>query len=132
MRWGPASSPRRSLRCTILLKKGTSMVDDTTKVIPSDDFPSSQFPTAFADGVMSIANSPAVVKFYLFRFEPSFSGNGQSQTQPFAQVVMPIDGFAATFSFFEAAVKKYIEQGLITESRLDELRNIYANIELKR
>jgi hypothetical protein len=47
-------------------------------------------------------------------------------------VVMPIDGFAATFSFFEVAMQKYIEQGLITQSRLDELRKVYANIELKR
>jgi hypothetical protein len=108
------------------------MVDDITKSVAVDDFPSSQFPTAFADGVMSIANSASVVKFYLFRFEPSFSGSGQSQTQPFAQVVMPIDGFAATFSFFEAAMKKYLQQGLITQSRLDELRGIYAKVELKR
>jgi hypothetical protein len=108
------------------------MVDDTVKAIPANDFPPSQFPTVFADGVMSIANSSTVVKFFLFRFEPSFSGSGQSQTQPFAQVVMPMDGFAATFSFFEAAVKKYIEQGLITQSRLDEFRKIYTNIEFKR
>jgi hypothetical protein len=94
------------------------MVDDTAKAPPADDFPSPQFPTVFADGVMSVANSLTIVKFFLYRFEPSFSGSGQSQTQPFAQVVMPMDAFAATFSFFEAAVQKYIEQGLISQSRL--------------
>ena len=108
------------------------MVDDTTRASTAVDFPSPQFPTVFADGVMSIANSPSVVKFYLFRFEPSFSGSGQSETRPFAQVVMPIDGFAATFSFFEAAMQKYMEQGLITQSRLDEIRKIYAKTEFKQ
>src|SRR5690242_7366458 len=108
------------------------MGDDRAKAIPAGEFPPPQFPTVFADGVMSVANSTSVVKFYLFRFEPSFSGSGQSQTQPFVQVVMPIDGFVATFAFFEAAVTRYKEQGLITQSRIDEIRQIYANIEIKR
>ena len=115
-----------------LLERGTAMVDDTAKAIPASDFPSHLFPTMFADGVMSIANSPTTVKFFLFRFDPSFSGSGQSQTQPFAQVVMHIDAFAATYSFFEAAVKKYMEQGLISQSRLDEFRELHGNIEWKR
>lgn len=107
------------------------MADDTPTT-PGSDFPPPHFPTVFADGVMSIANSPSVVKFYLFRYEPSFSGSGQSHNQSFAQVVMPMDAFASTFALFERAVTQYIEQGLITKERLDQLRGIFTNLEFKR
>ena len=89
-------------------------------------FPPASFPTVFADGVMSLANSPAVVKFFLSRTEPSFIGDGTSTTQAFAQVIMPMDAFAGTFAFFEAAIKKYLAEGLITEARLDELRQFFS------
>jgi hypothetical protein len=101
------------------------MPDGTTK---GDDFPPPRFPTVFTDAIVSIANSPTIVKFFLARFEPSFSGTGQSKLQPFAQVVMPMETFAATFAFFEASVSRYIEQGFITPSRLDEFRAIYKDI----
>ena len=37
---------------------------------PSDEFPSSDLPTIFADGIMNLANSGQIVKFYLFRVDP--------------------------------------------------------------
>jgi len=89
------------------------------------DFPSPQFPTVFADGVGSLINSPTVVKFFLARFEPSFSGDGRSQLQAFAQVVMPIDGFAAMFAFFEAQVRIMVQAGHLNEQRLAELRAMF-------
>jgi hypothetical protein len=77
------------------------MMDDaTTGQTNSGGFPPFNFPTVFADGVLSMANSPSVVKFYLARVEPSFAGDGRSQMQAFAQVIMPIDGFAMMFVFF--------------------------------
>ena len=106
------------------------MVDDI-RTTPVDDFPPSQFPTVFADGVMSIANSASVVKFYLYRFEPSFSGSGQSRNQAFAQVVMPMDGFAAAFALFERAVSQYVAQGLLPKERLDGFRRIFENLDFK-
>jgi hypothetical protein len=98
---------------------------DTTRN-PQGDFPPPQFPTVFADAVGTLANSPTTVKFFLSRFEPSFAGDGRSQLQPFAQVVMPMDGFAATFVFFEAQLRTLVQAGYISEQRLAELREIFA------
>jgi len=99
--------------------------------VPPGTFPPHNFPVAFADGVLSIANSPANVKFYLFRFEPEFAGGGKTQMQPFVQVVMPMDNFAATFAFFEAAVQRFISQGYLTQARLEEHRKVSAQIAWK-
>lgn len=95
-------------------------------VSPPADFPGPQFPTVFADGVVSLINSPTVVKFFLGRIEPSFAGDGRSQSQAFAQVIMPIDGFAMMFAFFEVQLKLMIQGGLITEERLAELRKTFT------
>jgi hypothetical protein len=97
--------------------------DTETKAAP-DDFPTSEFPAVFADGVISLVNSPAVVKFFLGRFEPSFSGDGRTQLNPITQIIMPIDGFANMFVFFEAQLRVLVQTGYITEARLTELRNI--------
>ena len=104
------------------------MADDTVTQNPPGDYPSHNFPTVFADGVTNIANGPAVVKFFLSRSEPSFTSTGQSRMQAFAQVVMPMDGFVATFSFFEAAIKRYLSQGIISEERLNQFREANAKI----
>ena len=94
---------------------------------PSEaDFPPPQFPTVFADGVSTLVNSQTVVKFFLSRFEPSFKGDGRSQLQAFAQVVMPMDGFATMFVFFEAQLKTMIKAGYVSEERLAELRAIFT------
>lgn len=100
--------------------------DAESEATEKADFPGPQFPTAFADGVLSLVYSPAVVKFFLARIEPSFAGDGKSQMQAFAQVVMPIDGFASMFAFFEAQLKLMVKGGLITEARLAELRNVFT------
>jgi hypothetical protein len=102
-----------------------------TRTVPFGTFPSHDFPLVFADGVLSIANSPALVKFYLFRFDPEFAGGGQTQMQPTAQIVMSMDGFASALAFFEEAVRRYIAQGLITTERLAEWRKVHAQTEWK-
>ena len=101
-------------------------VETTEK--PQADFPAPQFPNMFADGVMSLAYSPTVVKFFLSRFEPSFAGDGRSQMQAFAQVAMPLDGFASMVAFFEAQLRVLVRAGHITEARLAELRAIFTQI----
>ena len=65
---------------------------DRTKAADRSEFPPFYFPTIFVDGVMSMANSTAVVKYYLGRNDPSFQATGISQLQPIAQVVMPMAG----------------------------------------
>jgi hypothetical protein len=86
-------------------------------------FPGHGFPTVFADGVMSMAHSPTMVKFFLHRFDPDFASSGESQVQPIAQVVMPMEGFVATYAFFERSVKAFIERGVVSQERVDEFRN---------
>ena len=100
--------------------------DAETTQNPQADFPAPQFPTEFADGVMSLVYSPTVIKFFLSRFEPSFAGDGRSQMQAFAQVVMPMDGFASMVMFFEAYLRVLVQAGHITEARLGELRAIFT------
>jgi hypothetical protein len=90
------------------------------------EFPASNFSNAFADTVTSMANSPTTVKFFLARFEPDFHGDGTSHLQPFAQIVMPMEGFAAAFCFFESRIKTFLEAGHITQARLDEFRRLVA------
>ena len=74
-----------------------------------------------------MANSPSVVKFYLARIEPSFAGDGTNHLQAFAQVIMPIDGFAMMFVFFEAQLRLLVQSGVITEQRLGELRSTFTS-----
>jgi hypothetical protein len=104
------------------------MTDDaTTGRTESGVFPPPNLPTVFADGVMSIANSSSVIKFFLARIEPSFAGDGRSQLQAFAQVIMPMDGFASMFVFFEAQLSVLVQSGVITEQRLAELRAVFTS-----
>jgi hypothetical protein len=101
--------------------------DATAGQAQPGEYPPPNFPTVFADGVQSLINSPAIVKFFLARFEPTFVGDGRSQLQSFAQVIMPIDGFAMTAVFFEAQLRLLIQNGYITETRVAELRAIFSS-----
>jgi hypothetical protein len=104
------------------------MADQTeTQNLPSE-YPPPTFPTVYADGVLNISNTATIVKFYLSRFDPSFTAAGPQRSQAFAQVIMPMDGFMATFTFFEAAINRYLSQGTITEERLNEMRRVNAGI----
>jgi hypothetical protein len=57
-----------------------------------DPFPAPSCPTTFADGVLNASVSQHIVKYYLYRFEPSLRGDNQYQTQAVGQIVMPIEG----------------------------------------
>lgn len=98
------------------------MTDNVPTGPVAPEFPAPNFPNAFADSVTSLANSATTVKFFLARYEPDFHGGGTSRMQPFAQVVMPMDGFAAAFCFFEARLKTFLKLGYVTQARLDEFR----------
>ena len=103
------------------------MTDErTTGQTQSAGFPPANFPTVYADGVQSIAYGPSVIKFYLSRIEPNFAGDGTNQLQAFAQIIMPIDGFGSMFVFFEAQLRLLVQNGVITEQRLGELRSVFT------
>jgi hypothetical protein len=93
----------------------------------SAGFPPANFPTVFADGVVSMSTSASVVKFFLARVEPNFAGDNTNQVQAFAQVIMPIDGFARMFVFFEAQLRILVQNGVVSEQSLAEMRSVFAS-----
>jgi hypothetical protein len=95
------------------------------------NYPSPQFPTVFADGVSNIVNSKQVTKFFLTRFESDLASTNPSKSQPFMQVVTSMEGFAATFTFFEAAVERYVSQDLLTQQMINQFREAQKSINWK-
>ena len=87
---------------------------------PDVNYPGMTIPTIFADGIMNLANSAHIVKFYMFRLDPSVSDVGQARAIPCAQVVLPLDGFINTFAFMQNAVDSLLKQGIITQQALDD------------
>ena len=88
----------------------------------SEGFPSATFPTAFADGVLNATISPEVVKFYLFRFEPSFKGDNRFQTQAVGKVVMPAARFVTAALYLNLQLESLVEKGFVSRERVEELR----------
>ena len=92
--------------------------------LPDEEYPGTKIPTVFADGVINLANSSHIVKFYLFRFDPSTKDVGRAQIVPCAQVVLPFDGFINTFVFLENAIEKLRAQGIVTDQVLSAARKL--------
>ena len=93
----------------------------------TDDFPTPEFPTVFADNAGSLVNSASIVKFFLNRYDPSFQGDGRFQAQAVAQIIMPIEGFGLTFVFFEAQIRAMVANGFITEDQLSHWRSRFQS-----
>lgn len=91
----------------------------------AQDYPSvDDFPTIFADGVINLANSPQVAKFYLFRQDPNMLGEPGSKRNVVGQIVMPMESFAVTALFFKNALDGFVAQGLISAQRVAELTKV--------
>jgi len=100
------------------------MSGNTTHPVPLA-YPAVTCPTVFADGVLNLSIAPGVVKYYLLRFEPSFSGVNQFETQPIAQIVMPTEGFVTTALYFNAQIERLIKANFITRERVAELNTLF-------
>ena len=87
-------------------------------------FPPPTIPTIFADGVLNVAPSPNVVKFYLFRSDPDAGGGSKYKNQVVMQVVMPMHGFVHTALFFERSLKHFLANGTIPQAVVDGLRKL--------
>src|ERR1700687_5122036 len=98
------------------------MVDAPVTHPAAAGYPSPTFPAVFVDGVLNTSHSGSTVKFYLFRYEPSFQGDNSYQTQPCAQVIMPMEAFVAAAAFFELQAQQLVQKNLILQSRVDEIR----------
>src|ERR1043166_1444887 len=85
-------------------------------------FPPPDFPTVFADGVLSAAWDAGVVKLFLYRNDPDFKATGARSDKPFRQLVLPIHGFAAMSIFHERILRTLRERGEISEEVVAVIR----------
>jgi hypothetical protein len=99
------------------------MVQFTTQAITptSDEFPS-DLPTIFSDGIMNLANSAQIVKFYLFRLDPGIRDVTKAYQKPCAQIVMPLDALVTTFVFLEGAIEGLRGQGFVSTEAVETAR----------
>ena len=99
------------------------MVQVTTQAITphSDEFPS-DLPTIFADGIMNLANSAQIIKFYLFRVDPGMRDVTKAYQKPCAQIIMPLEALVTTYVFLEGAIEKLRGQGVVSTEALETAR----------
>jgi hypothetical protein len=102
----------------------------TARPTPSGH-PSMDVPTLFCDGIVNLAPSAQVARFYLFRTDPDTAGQQSSQNQVIAQIVMPLEAFVVTSVFFSRALQQMIASGLVAQEHVNEL-NAGLNAEQSR
>jgi len=85
------------------------------------DYPAPDFPTVFADGVMSTAWGRGLVKMYLYRTDPQFQARPGSRDNPIEQIIMPVFGFAQMCALFGRTLKALVEQGHLSQEQLDAI-----------
>jgi hypothetical protein len=91
---------------------------------PLGKYPPPDLPTIYVDSGISLANTQAVVKFYLGRLDPDMQAIYGPESRPVVQLVMPIEGFVATFAFLESAIQRMTRQGTIKEDALKTARQV--------
>jgi hypothetical protein len=87
---------------------------------PPDEFPGTNVPVAYTDGVSSFVNVGGITKFYFYRIDPNIWGRGGAVFNPVAQVVMPTHSFVATAAFFYGQARRMIGSNEITQQQWDE------------
>jgi hypothetical protein len=78
---------------------------------------------AFADGVTNFAHSKSIVKFYLYRTDPSVDASGPYENNIVAQIVMPLDGFVRTALFLNRGIELLVSKGAMSQADVDQLRS---------
>ena len=101
------------------------VTEDTLQPGLPEGFPDGTFPNIYADGVWSISWGNGVVKFYLHRSEPSFSGMGSAKQVPVAQIVMPIAAFSLVAAFFQAQLGAMLGENVISNELVAEHRAVF-------
>jgi hypothetical protein len=94
--------------------------------LQAKEYPGVDIPTFFADGIINLANSPYILKFYFYRLDPNVRNPQKAEATACAQVVMPMNGFLNMYAFLEKAVETLRAQGVVTEKALDEARKAQA------
>lgn len=96
-------------------------IDDPKRGRPDSEFPHINFPTVFADGVVSHVNANGISKFYFQRVEPNMYGSGGAVVTPFMVVAMPTPGFVAMAAFFHQRVQFLISRGDTTQAEWERV-----------
>jgi hypothetical protein len=102
-------------------------MSDTPKPTPlPEGHPGQHFPTVYAEGTLSTSWKNGIAKFYLYRLDPNFLAGKDSGFLPVAQVILPIEGFAATAIFFRHQLKRMVDAGAISAEEVARLEALYA------
>jgi hypothetical protein len=88
---------------------------------PATGFPPEGLPTVFADFASNMAPLSATARFYLVRTEPDVSGVNAYKNVPVAQIIMPLEGFAATVVFLNRALEGLVRNGAVRKETVDAL-----------
>jgi hypothetical protein len=97
---------------------------DTSGDSPPTDYPGTDIPCIYADGVLSAAYSPANAKFYLYRVDSHPYGKSDNATIAVAQVVMPIENFAASAQFFVQRLVALESHPALRKKVLEEIKQL--------
>jgi hypothetical protein len=90
------------------------------------EYPPREFPVIYTDGISSMAHGHGHVKMYLMRTDPSMYASGSSNTQPFAQVVMPFWAFISAAVFMRQHLQAMLKAGAITQAEIDAVEASWA------
>lgn len=70
-------------------------------------------PPLFADRIVNVAVTGLLVRIDLGQLEPPEDSGGKPKLVATRRIVLPLDGFAASFGMLEAVMKKLLDDGLV-------------------
>jgi hypothetical protein len=91
---------------------------------PPEDFPGVGIPCIYVDGVLSAAFSPANAKFYCYRIDSHPYGKADNASITVAQIVMPIEAFAASTQFFVQRLIAMQQQPALRKEALTAIKQL--------
>jgi hypothetical protein len=101
---------------------GGKMAEAPKIELIGEGFPPPTLATIYCDGILNAAPSAHIVRFYLYRQDPDQVAKPKHKNQIVAQIIMPVDGFISSSLFFESALKKFVEQGTISQQMVDKIK----------
>lgn len=72
----------------------------------------------FADKIVNVSVIGMLVRIELGQLEPPETSGGQPRLVTTQRLIMPLDGFAASFGMLEAVMKKLVEDGLVQKRQV--------------
>lgn len=72
----------------------------------------------FADKILNVSVIGMLVRIDLGQLEPPEASGAQPRLVATQRLILPLDGFAASFGMLEAVMKKLVEDGLIQKRQV--------------